>query len=173
MSILAAVDGERLPSEVVEIAHDLARDVGEDLVVIHVMSEETFDSIRGTGDGTFGLPPARLSPEVSSRETTGGDGADSRRREEPYNAEDGQRDAEDIARNVVDGTLDDSSDITVLGHVGDPTKQILNEASRIDARLLVIGGRRRTPVGKAVFGSTTQSILLNAELPVLTVMHGE
>lgn len=173
MAILAAVDGEHIPSESVEVAYDLSRDLDDDLIVIHVMSEETFDSIRDTDDGTFGLPPALLAPEVSSRDTTGGAEGRPSRRDEPYNAEDGERDAEHIARNVVEGTLNEWSDITFRGHVGDPTKQILNEASRINARFLVVGGRRRTPVGKAIFGSTAQSILLNAELPVITVMRSD
>lgn len=172
MSILAAVDGERLPSETVTVAHDLARDLGDELCVVHVMSDDTFDSIRDTDEGTFGLPPALIGSELPSREAEAS-GSSSASREEPYNAEDGQRDAEHIARTVVDETLETWSDITFRGHVGDPTKQILDEASRIDARFLVIGGRRRTPVGKAVFGSTTQSILLSAELPVITVMHGD
>jgi len=39
----------------------------------------------------------------------------------------------------------------------------------IDADLAVIGGRGRTPAGKAVFGSTAQTLLLNAPCPVTFV----
>ncbi len=38
-----------------------------------------------------------------------------------------------------------------------------------DAELLVIGARRRSPVGKLILGSATQSLVLRAELPVLVV----
>jgi nucleotide-binding universal stress UspA family protein len=49
-------------------------------------------------------------------------------------------------------------------------EEILGEADRRSVEYLVIGGRKRTPVGKAVFGSKTQSILLTAACPVVTVM---
>jgi nucleotide-binding universal stress UspA family protein len=39
----------------------------------------------------------------------------------------------------------------------------------LDAELLVIGARRRTPVGKLFMGSVTQSIILHADVPVLVV----
>jgi nucleotide-binding universal stress UspA family protein len=38
-----------------------------------------------------------------------------------------------------------------------------------DTELLVIGARRRSPVGKLFLGSVTQSIILHADVPVLVV----
>ncbi|MCW2811511.1 MAG: hypothetical protein JWP61_1969, partial [Friedmanniella sp.] len=37
------------------------------------------------------------------------------------------------------------------------------------AELLVIGARRRSPVGKFLLGSVTQTLILQSEVPVLVV----
>jgi nucleotide-binding universal stress UspA family protein len=49
-------------------------------------------------------------------------------------------------------------------------QRILRLAGEADAELLVIGGRRRSAVGKALMGSITQQIILGARTPVLVVM---
>lgn len=48
---------------------------------------------------------------------------------------------------------------------------VLGLASDVKAELLVIGARRRSPVGKFLLGSLTQSIILDASIPVLVVKH--
>lgn len=53
------------------------------------------------------------------------------------------------------------------GYGGDPTKAILNVAEDEDADQIVIAGRKRTPTGKVLFGSVTQSVILSTDLPVL------
>ena len=50
-----------------------------------------------------------------------------------------------------------------------PADEILTAASDIGADLIVIGIRRRSPVGKLIAGSTSQQVLLDAECPVLAV----
>ena len=44
---------------------------------------------------------------------------------------------------------------------------ILDAVDKIGAELLVIGARRRSPVGKAFLGSITQELLLDSSVPVL------
>jgi nucleotide-binding universal stress UspA family protein len=54
--------------------------------------------------------------------------------------------------------------------VGDSlAEDLLAAARKNEVDLLVIGLRRRSPVGKLVMGSTAQEILLNADCPVLAV----
>lgn len=50
---------------------------------------------------------------------------------------------------------------------GDPAEAIIDVAEDADADLIVIGGRKRSPAGKALFGSVTQTVILNAGLPVM------
>ena len=48
----------------------------------------------------------------------------------------------------------------------DPVEGIVTVADDIGADLVVLGGRKRTPAGKAVFGSVTQSVILTTDRPV-------
>jgi nucleotide-binding universal stress UspA family protein len=50
-----------------------------------------------------------------------------------------------------------------------PAEAILRVAAEKHARLIVIGVRRRTPVGKLFLGSTSQQVLLDAPCAVLAV----
>lgn len=46
---------------------------------------------------------------------------------------------------------------------------ILDIAEETDARYIVVGSRKRTPIGKVMLGSVAQLVLINAEVPVVTV----
>jgi nucleotide-binding universal stress UspA family protein len=56
--------------------------------------------------------------------------------------------------------------------VHNTAETILRLATEAGADLLVIGARRRSPVGKFVLGSVTQEIILRADIPVLVVKTG-
>jgi nucleotide-binding universal stress UspA family protein len=49
------------------------------------------------------------------------------------------------------------------------SEEIVRAAHEARAELVVIGLRHRSPVGKLIMGSTAQSVLLDAECPVLAV----
>lgn len=55
----------------------------------------------------------------------------------------------------------------------EPAEDLIAVADEIDADFIVIGLRRRTPVGKLLLGSNAQRILLEATCPVLAVKSGE
>jgi nucleotide-binding universal stress UspA family protein len=51
----------------------------------------------------------------------------------------------------------------------EPAEDLISIAGEVEAELIVIGLRRRTPVGKLILGSNAQKILLDATCPVLAV----
>lgn len=68
--------------------------------------------------------------------------------------------------------LDDADvayDVRQLGRGNDVAADLVAAAEETDAELIVIGLRRRSPVGKLILGSNAQRILLDAQCPVLAV----
>ena len=51
----------------------------------------------------------------------------------------------------------------------EPAEDLIGIAESTDAELIVIGLRRRTPIGKLILGSNAQRILLDTRCPVLAV----
>ena len=147
MAILAAVGEKRDPTEIIETAHELAVAFDEELQVLHVLpedeAEEHFESIKSVEE----FADYSFSIEVDR--------------------------AEDIAQKFIDGALGDDPSGTVSAHgrVGDPTDEILTVVERTEPRYVVIGGKNRSPTGKALFGSVTQSVVLNSEQPVVSVVE--
>lgn len=62
-------------------------------------------------------------------------------------------------------------EVEFRGVVGDldPGEDLVRVATEESADLIVIGLRRRTPVGKLILGSNAQRVLLDAPCPVLAV----
>lgn len=51
----------------------------------------------------------------------------------------------------------------------DTADALLGLAEKVGASLLVLGSRRRRPIGKLILGSTVQQVLLKSLIPVLVV----
>jgi nucleotide-binding universal stress UspA family protein len=54
----------------------------------------------------------------------------------------------------------------------DPAQDLIEVADEVNADFIVIGLRKRTPLGKLFMGSNAQRILLEASCPVLAVKAG-
>jgi nucleotide-binding universal stress UspA family protein len=59
----------------------------------------------------------------------------------------------------IDNDIEESS--------GDPADIVREVADEVGADLIVVAGRKRSPAGKALFGSVTQELILNSDRPVL------
>lgn len=57
--------------------------------------------------------------------------------------------------------------VNVLDESGEAATDIIEEADALDVDLIVLGGRKRSPAGKVLFGSVTQRVLLNTDRPVV------
>ncbi len=62
-----------------------------------------------------------------------------------------------------------SLEVRQLVRGNEPAEDLIAVANETDADLIVIGLRRRTPVGKLILGSNAQRILLDAPCAVLAV----
>jgi nucleotide-binding universal stress UspA family protein len=86
-------------------------------------------------------------------------------------------DAEEAVRfeselRTIEGRLDAAGvnhEVRQLVRGNDPSEDLIAVAEEVDAEFIVIGLRRRTPVGKLILGSNAQRILLDASCPVLAV----
>lgn len=72
-----------------------------------------------------------------------------------------------LESRLSDGGVD--GEVVHFRGAGGAADSILDHAKADDVSLVVIGQRRRSPVGKLVLGSTSQRILLEADAPVVAV----
>ena len=74
--------------------------------------------------------------------------------------------------NAVKARLDEAGvpyDLRQLVRGFEPAEDLISIAESSSAELIVIGLRRRSPVGKLILGSNAQRVLLDAPCPVLAV----
>lgn len=146
MTILIAIGETEAAASVISTGYELAELYDDTLVALHVMPRDDFEEHKRTIENSKRFQDLSLSQEQDS--------------------------AARFARRAVRETIPefDSARVQSRGRVGDPTTEIVAEADDIEPRYLVIGGRRRSPVGKALFGSITQEVLLEARCPVITMI---
>lgn len=140
MVIVAAVDQSADEHLVVEEAAVLAERFKEPLHVVHVMTQLEF-----------------VERQRDRSEQTGQGIEMSEIRET----------AKQQAKAVANQAHIDAFD--PVGLVGDTASQIILYARQHGARYIVIGGRRRSRLGDAVFGRPGRKILRQSDQPVLTV----
>lgn len=78
------------------------------------------------------------------------------------------------ARRASEALEDAGVEVSLAETSGDPGEQVVANAEEMDVDAISVAGRKRSPAGKAVFGSVSQEVMLNADVPVLyTPVEGE
>jgi len=145
-TLLLAV-GPNDASRIEELARtviDIAGPAGADVVIAHVFTDDEYET---AVDRLEFEAVAEADPDdVADRHTT--------------------------VRELEEQLVEAGIESTVRGAVGDHGDEIVALAEDIDADLIVVGGRKRSPTGKAVFGSTAQEVMLSSPCPV-TFVRGD
>lgn len=140
---LVVVEPHPSLDELIDVASDFSRGSGAELLLFHAADEFETDRVR-----------------ERMRELTG--------RDHSYRT--GIAGAEEFATDVGEMLVADDVDFRVRGAFGDKEDRILSAIDQHDCTHVFLAGRRRSPAGKAMFGDVTQSVLLNATVPVTVVM---
>ncbi|QLG63842.1 universal stress protein [Halorarum salinum] len=143
MTVIACVDRSEQAAEVVAEAARLGEAFGEPVHAVHVLTREEFVDLERTSVDDTG----RAMPLDRIRE---------------------------VAARIAEERVEDAGvTAEAVGLVGDPSDEIVNYADEHGASYVVVGGRKHSPVGKALFGSVAQSILLDAHHPVVALAREE
>jgi len=62
--------------------------------------------------------------------------------------------------------LDHGMAVETMSVSGDPSAAIIDAADQVGADQIVLGGRKRSPLGSLIFGSVSQAVVLDADVPV-------
>lgn len=130
--------------QIADAVADVAAPTGADVVLLHVFTQDEFEEV---------------TDMLDFRDVGTDDAADVARRRS-------------IVRDVSSVLEDRGVEVSIQGAVGPHGESIVQTAEDVDADLVYVGGRKRSPTGKAVFGSTAQDVLLNAPAPV-TFVRGD
>ena len=138
---IGASDSSRI-DRLAEETIDVAGPTGATVVIGHVFTRDEYDDALDNLD--FDITAEEVSPDdVARRHAT----------------------VRELTRRFDDADVD----YIVHGRVGHHGEELVELAGEVDADRLVVGGRKRSPTGKAVFGSVAQEVMLEAPCPVTFV----
>lgn len=141
MTVLVGIVGEDKPriTQFAKILEKLDQNGETDVLLTHIYSQDDLDQIEEMYDVDV-REPHHLSAAAEHN----------------------------TAINELAELLDERNiDNDVRGGLGEPGAELINIATELRPDFLLIGGRKRTATGKALFGSTAQRVLMNAPCAVI------
>lgn len=138
---LVVVDDTDRHRSLLREAGELAAGVGAELVLLSVMTEEEYEQNMEALESIAGIEHIGFGEEQIMEVTE--NFVESLAQEELSGV--------DVDYDIVGGVVDED------GHA----RRIIQVAEDHDCDHVFISGRRRTPAGKAIFGDTSQRVILN------------
>lgn len=142
------------PSEevhwLVREAAELAAGVDAELLLLRITSSSSYERDRKAMADTIGMESTKYDVDQA--------------------VEGARQFADDLATEII---ADLDVEWTALGAVGDKADETLGVAAEERCDHIFVGGRRRSPSGKAIFGDDAQKVLLNFDGPVTVVTSDE
>ncbi len=142
-TVLVAVgpnDVDRI-ERLAEEAAEVAAPAGATVVIGHVFTHEEYEQTR---DNLSFDRDAEVTPDIVAKRHS-------------------------AVRDLVDRLEEAGVDYRIRGVLGDGGKAIVDLAEEEGVDRVLVGGRKRSPTGKAVFGSVAQEVMLSAPCPVTFV----
>ncbi|ELZ24617.1 uspA domain protein [Haloterrigena salina JCM 13891] len=86
-----------------------------------------------------------------------------------FRADDENADAENLksVSEAIERLEEAGFTVEVAQSSGNAVRNILDQAAELDADVISLAGRKRSPTGKALFGSVTQDVILKSNRTVL------
>ncbi|MBX0324649.1 universal stress protein [Halomicroarcula sp. F13] len=75
-------------------------------------------------------------------------------------------------KTMVEALREASVGVETQTTYGDPEERIVAVADEHDVDMIILGGRKRSPLGALVFGSVSQAVILDSERPVAITGSG-
>ncbi|TKX79025.1 universal stress protein [Halorubrum sp. SD626R] len=140
--LAVGTEGEAQTAQLAKEAIAVAEPASAEVVLVHVFDGSEFERIRAKL-GVDGGGEGSIPDAVAERHTT--------------------------TRALGDALSAAGVRYSVRGAVGDLADEVTEAATDVGEDRGVVGGRRRSPTGKAVFGSVAQEVMLAAPCPVTFV----
>ena len=75
-------------------------------------------------------------------------------------------------KKLIQMLRDEGVEVETVSAHGDPESQIVDLAEEREANMIILGGRKRSPLGALVFGSVSQAVILDSDRPVTVTGSG-